>query len=85
MRRNSTNKAIKEYELQTVTFNTTLVSFLGIRCFQQHVQGGTYSKSCKISVNAFLADDMNGASTIADALDLRNQITKKLEISAFEL
>ncbi|XP_011858081.1 PREDICTED: uncharacterized protein LOC105555666 [Vollenhovia emeryi] len=86
--RDTSQHELQTFELATVTYGTASASFLAIRSLQKLAQDGTnsYPLGSQIVLRDFYVDDMlTGASTIEEALDIKNQVTTLLEGGGFEL
>ncbi|XP_011858863.1 PREDICTED: uncharacterized protein LOC105556386 [Vollenhovia emeryi] len=86
--RDTPQHELQIFELATVTYGTASASFLAIRSLQKLAQDGTnsYPLGSQIVLRDFYVDDMlTCASTIEEALDIKNQVTTLLEGGGFEL
>ncbi|XP_076382764.1 uncharacterized protein LOC143260624 [Megalopta genalis] len=79
---------VKTYELNTVTFGLSAPPYLAIRCLKQLAQdeGHQFPFAAKILQRDFYVDDaLTGASTIQEALTLRNELTQLLHSAGLNI
>lgn len=79
--RSQPEQPIKEYKLKTVTYGTTMASFLATRCLKKLAEENKIScpNAYKAIINDFYMDDyLGGANTILAAIKLRNEIINVL-------
>ncbi|XP_076384582.1 uncharacterized protein LOC143263683 [Megalopta genalis] len=79
---------VKTYELNTVTFGLSAAPYLAIRCLKQLAQdeGHRFPFAAKILQRDFYVDDaLTGASTIQEALTLRNELTQLLHSAGLNI
>ncbi|XP_049300118.1 uncharacterized protein LOC125772715 [Anopheles funestus] len=79
---------ISTYELQTVTYGTASAPFLATRTLQQiaHDHKNEYPKAVDPVLHDFYVDDLvTGATDVAEAIDIRNQVSAMLESAGFPL
>ncbi|XP_053663830.1 uncharacterized protein LOC128712990 [Anopheles marshallii] len=79
---------IATYELQTVTYGTASAPFLATRTLQQiaHDHKGQYPKAIDPVLHDFYVDDLlTGAADLADAIEVRKQISQMLDSAGFAL
>lgn len=86
--RESPQEPLKTFELLTITYGTASASFLAIRAIRKLAEDeATYFPiGSKIALRDFYVDDLlTGASTIQEATEIKEQITKLLKGGGFEL
>lgn len=86
--RKSPLESISTYELNTVTYGTASAPFLATRTLQQvaHDYEDKYPKAVNPVMHDFYVDDLlTGATDLAEAIEVRKQITAMLELAGFEL
>lgn len=79
---------IKTYELQTVTYGTASAAYLAIRCMHQLAIENTTNaplEAKKIMKDFYVDDLLTGASTIAEARQIKENLGKILKSGGFEL
>ncbi|XP_052895596.1 uncharacterized protein LOC128302785 [Anopheles moucheti] len=79
---------IATYELQTVTYGTASAPFLATRTLQQiaHDHKGQYPKAIDPVLHDFYVDDLlTGAADLAEAIEVRKQISQMLDSAGFAL
>ncbi|CAI6362986.1 unnamed protein product [Macrosiphum euphorbiae] len=85
--RGDPNEPINKYRLCTVTYGTVPASFLSVACLHKSTDINTMCpKVAQVIKNDFCVDDcLTGASTLSEALNLRNELIKCLSKNGFEL
>jgi len=85
--RGDPNESIKKYRLCTVTYGTVPASFLSVACLHKSTNVNTMRPEvAQVIKNYFCVDDcLTGASTLSEALNLRNELIKCLSKNGFEL
>ncbi|XP_055603791.1 uncharacterized protein LOC129752026 [Uranotaenia lowii] len=82
----SETEPIDVYELLTVTYGLTPSSFLATRCLTQLAAdvGSRYTRASKALVNDFYVDDcISGATTIDEAIVLRDELVAAMKEAGF--
>lgn len=87
MWRGDPNEPIKKYRLCTVTYGTVPASFLSVACLHKSADVNKIRPEiAQIIKHDFCVDDcLTGASTLSEALNLRNELIKCLSNNGFEL
>ncbi|CAI6357820.1 unnamed protein product [Macrosiphum euphorbiae] len=85
--RGDPNEPIKKYRLCTVTYGTVPASFLSVACLHKSADVNKIRPEiAQIIKHDFCVDDcLTGASTLSEALNLRNELIKCLSNNGFEL
>ncbi|XP_050312876.1 uncharacterized protein LOC126747939 [Anthonomus grandis grandis] len=86
--RENPGEILKHYKLNTVTYGTTPASFLAIRSLHMSAdeEQEYFPEACKeIKRNFYVDDYFSGSSTIDGAIKLKNDISKVLSKSGFNL
>lgn len=86
--REEVNQPITIYQLKTVPYGTTPASYFSTACLTKLADEEiyTYPVPCNAIKTDFCVDDyLGGASTISDAILLRNQLLNVLKRASFEL
>lgn len=85
--RDKINEPIKTYRLCTVTYGTVPASFLSVACLQLTASSGDVpSDISQIILSDFCVDDcLTGASSIPQAINLRDGLIRHLNNNGFEL
>ncbi|CAK9826235.1 hypothetical protein ANTRET_LOCUS4116, partial [Anthophora retusa] len=86
--RDTRDKPIRTYELNTVTYGTTSAPFLAVRCLQQLAEDeqDKFPVASKIFKTDFYVDDLlTGASTRKQALIIRDQTIALAKLGGFHL
>lgn len=86
--RNIPSGPIKSYRLNTVTYGTASAPFLAIRTLHQlaHDEKTKFPKASTIAQTDFYVDDvMTGADTLADALNIQEELIIMLRSGGMEL
>ncbi|XP_076549271.1 uncharacterized protein LOC143308200 [Osmia lignaria lignaria] len=85
--RDNTNR-ICTYELKTVTFGLSAAPYLAVRCLTQLAQdeGHKFPHAAEVLLRDFYVDDaLTGASTIEEALSLREDLTLLLRSAGLNI
>lgn len=86
--RDTPQQELKIFELATVTYGTAPASFLAIRSLRElaQIESNLYPLAAEVVLRDFYVDDvLTGASTLNEALDLKNQTVALLQRGGFEL
>jgi len=86
--RESPQEDLKTFELLTLTYGTAPASFLAIRTIHKLAvdESGLYPIGSKIALRDFYVDDLlTGASTLQEALEIKQQTIDLLKKGGFEL
>lgn len=86
--RDSPNEPITEYELTTVTYGTANAPYLAIRTLNQLAMDGEneFPKASKIIKKDFYVDDnMSGADSVEEAIELYQQLSQLMASAGFNL
>ncbi|XP_018371002.1 PREDICTED: uncharacterized protein LOC108766304 [Trachymyrmex cornetzi] len=86
--RQSQDEPIKTFELLTVTYGTSSVSFLAIRALRKLAEDSAdrYSRAARLALRDFYVDDLvTGADSVEEALFIKQEITALLQEGGFEL
>ncbi|XP_067216970.1 uncharacterized protein [Linepithema humile] len=86
--RDTPQHKLKTFELATITYGTASASFLAIHCLQELAQEGStlFPIGSKIILRDFYVDDMlTGASTLNEALHIKEQTMALLQKGGFKL
>lgn len=86
--RNSPNKSIVEYELNTITYGLKCAPFLVIRTLQQLVLDEGLAFPCAalaLQTQTYVDDIVTGANSLAAALQLKSELTELLKLGGFSL
>uniref|UniRef100_A0A2S2PTX9 Integrase catalytic domain-containing protein n=1 Tax=Schizaphis graminum TaxID=13262 RepID=A0A2S2PTX9_SCHGA len=85
--RSDPNEPIKKYRLCTVTYGTVPASFLSVACLHKSADiNKVRPEIAQIIKTDFCVDDcLTGASTLSEALNLRNELITCLSNNGFEL
>ncbi|CAI6373559.1 unnamed protein product [Macrosiphum euphorbiae] len=85
--RGDPNEPIKKYRLCTVTYGTVPASFLSVACLHKSADVNKIRPEiAQIIKHDFCVDDcLTGASTLSEALNLRNELITCLSNNGFEL
>nr|CAH7758548.1 unnamed protein product [Callosobruchus chinensis] len=86
--RDSPERELSHYRLNTVTYGTAPASFLATRCLQQAAFNNldSFPEASDAIINDFYMDDiLSGHDTVQDAIRLKNEITDILSQSGFVL
>lgn len=82
------SEAIKKYELNTVTYGTASAPFLALRVIKQLTtdEGSNYPKAAKVIAQDMYVDDLvTGASSVDEAIELKEQVIGLLNQGSFQL
>lgn len=86
--RDNTREAVKEYQLNTVTYGTGPATYLSVRVLKQLAidEGDKYPKAAKIIQQEFYVDDMlTGAHSQEEAEEIYIQITKLMALGQMNI
>nr|CAI5818359.1 unnamed protein product [Callosobruchus analis] len=86
--RDSPERELSHYRLNTVTYGTSPAPFLATRCLQQAAFDNldSFPEASDAIINDFYMDDiLSGHDTVQDAIRLKNEITNILHQSGFVL
>jgi hypothetical protein len=86
--RNNATEPVNTYALTTLTYGTKPASFIATRCLKElaEINSHKYPRACEIINNNFYMDDLlTGADSLAELIELRDQIIKILKQGQFEL
>lgn len=86
--RSEMSQAIREYQLQTVTYGTTSAPYLALRVIRQLAldDGHRFPQAAKVLMNQTYVDDcLIGADSIVDLRQLRNDLIALLKRGCFSL
>ncbi|XP_078049863.1 uncharacterized protein LOC144476616 [Augochlora pura] len=79
---------LKTYQLNTITFGLSAAPYLAIRCLQQLAddEGHRFTQASSVLKKDFYVDDLlTGASTIHEAMSLRNDLTSLLDSAGLNI
>jgi hypothetical protein len=85
--RNNATEPVNTYALTTLTYGTKPASFIATRCLKElaEINSHKYPRACEIINNNFYMDDLlTGADSLAELIELRDQIIKILKQGQFE-
>jgi hypothetical protein len=80
--RNNATEPVNTYALTTLTYGTKPASFIATRCLKElaEINSHKYPRACEIINNNFYMDDLlTGADSLAELIELRDQIIKILK------
>jgi DNA mismatch repair ATPase MutS len=83
----SPNELIQEYQLNTVTYDTSSAPFLATRCLNKLMDDNQdQHQQAAHAIHGFYVDDLlSGSNTIEEAIQLRNGITTLLQTAGLTL
>ena len=85
--RYTSDEPIQEYNLATVTYETSSAPYLATRCLKKLDDNKCqYPRAAQVLSNDFYVDDLlSGTSTLQDAIKVRKEMSTLLQTAGFTL